>query len=211
MLLNSALPCTCRWIEQNEPAIIQEYFDVFRPSRSQGREAVATNFAPFVREYCDFREAVPPALADVTEFELALFQAREPRATSKRAESKAGSARVENFSWESIYWMPERTVVTEFGTDPLSIFLGKAEMESETKPTGILIAPPWQGDKPVILRLASIACKALKNLSEPVSASELIETCADQGVSITNGSIRSVLTSLANVGAIGYRHVEGRG
>ncbi|MCX4394179.1 MULTISPECIES: hypothetical protein [unclassified Streptomyces] len=211
MLLKSSLPCTCKWIEQNEPAIIREYFDVFRPSRSQGREAVAVNFVPFVREYSDFREGVPEAVADVAEFELALFCAREPRAALNRSAPEGDSARTENFSWESLYWKPDRTFIAGFGTDPLSIFLGKAEMDGETKPTNILVAPPRQVDKPVILRLASVACEALRNLSDPVSASELMKICVDQGLVITEGSMKSLLTGVASVGAIGYRHVEGQG
>ncbi|MCX4845489.1 hypothetical protein [Streptomyces sp. NBC_00893] len=211
MLLKSALPCTCEWIEKNRPTLIREYFDVFRPSRSQGREAVVAGFPPFLREYCGFWEGVAEALPDVADFELALFFARQTQRTSPGFPpgGEVSDGIPQEFSWESLYWKLEHTCIVSFSADPLSIFLGKSEMTAKSKPASILVAPSPYADVPVILRLASVAYDALRNLSEPMSAYEMMELCIKQGVAISEGSLKSLLVNIGNRGAIGHRYVEG--
>ncbi|MFI6646075.1 hypothetical protein ACIBI8_00425 [Streptomyces sp. NPDC050529] len=203
VLIKAALPRTYEWIEKNNPHIIYEYLDVYRPTRSQDREDIAAYFVPYLNEYLTFWGNTPTVLPAVARLEFALLLARNSE-SAKNVDQ--GSAK-KDFTWNSLFWMRRNASLLRFAVDPLPALLGKAEMTAPGKPASIIVTPAPSSSVPIVLRLAAVAATALEELSEPITAQELMRRCREQNIGISEDSLKNTLSALCENEALGHHYI----
>jgi len=205
--MSFAMPTTCKWLQENQPDIIQRFQETTSASRlDEYGVTTARKFASFIRECHDFYDSVPAALPEVARLELLLMAARrEQGMRGGRVPDEAAAPPA--FSWDSLYWKPSRTAVADFSVDALAVLLRKKEMTDPGEPTWVVISPALSGSMPTILRITTAAYHILDAMEEPLSARQLLSLCQEREMKVSEEALRGLLTRLGNSQVIGSYHV----
>lgn len=192
----ASIPTAFRWVLANHLPLLREFMELYGARPFGEQESSVRNFVPFLRECSLFYDDIPRAVADVAEFELMVLAAKERQATLPAGRQRSCGphcAPDAEFSWDTLYWKPERTTAAGFTVDPLSIVLKKSDMSQPPTPTSVVVAPSFANPHPTILRVVPVAAAVVNLMAAPMNARQVLAKCQDEAIDIPSSTIPTLL------------------
>jgi hypothetical protein len=194
---DALFPVSQRWMREHHPVLIQEFLELYNTRRFVDEEPRGHSFVAYLRECGLFYPDIPRAVADVAEFELMMVIAKKNQALLPADQRHpVEQDRETEFSWDALYWKPERTMAAQFTVDPLLIVLGRADMDQPPTPTSVVVTPSYSTVHPTVLRVLPIAVTLLNLMTEPMTGHRLLALCRTRSLDITDDTLRALLTKL---------------